>query len=101
MHHILNLTPLLIMHKLVIISIHFLFSSFGALEYCVSKGMKRFKYKPGSHYSCRINYQHPAYQDIMISLTESHDDASLKSYMLCTAHESHLPLLITGKITLN
>jgi hypothetical protein len=101
LHHILNLTPLLIMHKPVILSLHLLLASFGALECCVSKGMRRFKYKPGSHYSCRINCQHPAYQDIMISLTESRGDASLKSCMLCTAHGSRIPLLITGKTGLN
>jgi hypothetical protein len=37
----------------------------------------------------------------MISLAETREDASLTSYMLCTAHGSRLPLLITGKITLN
>ena len=88
-------------HKLLIISIHFLLAGFGGLEYCISKKMRRFKCKPGSHYSARIPYDHPAYQNIMISLDESPREASLKSYMLCTAHKSHLPLLVTGKITLN
>jgi|GEM_PF-2073980 hypothetical protein len=87
--------------KLLILSIHFLLASFGALEYCVSKGMRKFRYKPGSHYSCPITYQHPAYQDIMITLTQSPQEACLTSYMLCTAHKSRLPLLISEKITLN
>ena len=90
-----------IMHKLLIISIHFLLAGFGGLEYCISKKMRRFTYKPGSHYSARIPYDHPAYQQIMISLTESPQEASLTSYMLCTAHKSRVPLLISGKITLN
>ncbi len=89
------------MRKLLIISIHLLFSTAGALEYCVSKGMRKFKYKSGSHYSARLPYDHPAYQDVMISLAESHGEASVRSYMLCAAHGSRLPLLITGKITLN
>lgn len=87
--------------KLLIISIHFLLASFGALEYCVSKGMRKIKYKPRSHYSARLPYGHPAYQDVMISLTESRGEAGLTSYTLCTAYGSRLPLLITGKITLN
>jgi hypothetical protein len=90
-----------VMHKLLILSIHFLLAGFGGLEYCISKRMRRFKCKPGSHYSCRINYQHPAYQNIMISLDECPREASLTSYMLCTAHKSGRPLLISGKITLN
>jgi hypothetical protein len=89
------------MHRLLIISIHLLLAGFGAFEYCVSKGMRKFKYKSASHYSARIPYNHPAYQDIMISLTENRSEASLTSYTLCTSHGSRLPLLITGEITLN
>lgn len=87
--------------RLLILSIHFLLAGFGGLEYCLSRKMRRFKYKAGSHYSARIPYDHPAYQDIMISLDESPREASLTSCMLCTAHKSRIPLLITGKITLN
>jgi hypothetical protein len=89
------------MYKLLILSIHFLLAGFGSLEYCFSKKMRRFKYKPGSHYSVRIPYNQPAYQDIMISLDESPREASITSHMLCTAHKSRLPLLVNGKITLN
>jgi hypothetical protein len=87
--------------RLLILSIHFFLTGFGGLEYCVSKGMRKFTYKPGSHYACRINCQHPAYRAIMVSLTENRGEASLASYLMCTAHESHLPLLVTGKIVLN
>jgi len=89
------------LRRLLIISIHYLLASVGAFEYCVSKGRRKFKYKSASHYSARIPYGHPAYQDIMISLTENRSEASLTSFTLCTSHGSRLPLLITGKITLN
>jgi hypothetical protein len=89
------------MHKLLILSIHFFLAGFGGLEYCISKKMRRFKCKPGSHYSARIPFDHPAYQDIMISLDESPREASLTSCMLCTTHKSRIPLLVTGTITLN
>jgi hypothetical protein len=87
--------------RLLILSIHFLLASFGVLEYCISKKMRRFTFKPRSHYSARMPYDHPAYQDVMISLTENHGEASLASYMLCIACGNRLPLLISGKITLN
>jgi len=89
------------MRRLLIISIHLLLAGFGVLEYFLSKGLRRFKYKPVSHYAARLPYAHPASQDIMISLAETREDASLKTYMLCTSHGSRIPLLITGKITLN
>ncbi len=89
------------MRKHLILIVHLLFSTVGVLEYCLSKGLRRFKYKPVSHYAARLPHAHPASQDIMISLAETREDASLKTYMLCTSHGSRLPLLITGKITLN
>jgi len=89
------------MRKHLILIVHLLFSTVGVLEYCLSKGLRKFKYRPMSHYAARLPYDHPASQEIMISLAESPQEATLTSYMLCTSHCSRLPLLITGEITLN
>lgn len=89
------------MPKLLILSIHLLFSTIGTLEYCLSKGMRRLKYKPVSHYAARLYPTHPAYQNIMIFIAEGPKEPSLKSHMLCTSLGNKLPLLITGTLSLN
>jgi hypothetical protein len=68
------------MHKFLILSIHFVFSTVGTIEYCLAKGARRFSYKTGSHYAARLPYDHPAYEGILISLQE------IPRQPRCTAH---------------
>jgi hypothetical protein len=87
--------------KHLVILLHLFFSTFGFLEYCFSRGIKKLKFNLDYHYSSRINYQHSAYQDIMITITDSPQEAILTSHMLCTSMGNQIPLLITWKIPLN
>jgi len=89
------------MKKLLIILAHFMFSSFGMLEYSFSRGLRRFKGQLNYHYASRIQYKHPAYQDISISIKEIPQEPRCKSYMLCENEATRGPQYITWSISLN
>jgi hypothetical protein len=89
------------MKKFIIILVHLLFSSFGVLEYCFSRGLKRFKCNLNYHYSSRIHYEHPAYQDVLISIKDIPQEPRMTSYMLCKSVATGIPQYVTWTIPLN
>jgi len=89
------------MKKIFIVLIHMLFSTFGQLEYCFSKGIRKFRFNLDSHYSCRITYQHLAYHDVLISITKNPQEPHLNSYMLCKDLANGIPQYVTGTLSLN
>ena len=78
-----------------------MFSSFGFLEYCFSKGIKRFRFNLAYHYDCRIPYQHPAYQDVSISITEHPREPRLTSHMLYNNTSTKIPQCMACTLSLN
>jgi len=89
------------MKKLLIILTHFILPSFGFLEYCFSKSIRKLKYNLGYHYAARIHHDHPAYQDIFISLKERPKEPIYQSHMLCKSGITNMPQYITWTIPLN
>jgi hypothetical protein len=89
------------MKKFFVISLHLLFSSFGLLEYCFSRGIRKLRYNLGYHYVSRIQYAHPASMNISVSIKENSQEPYLKSYMLCENPVTRIPQYITWTISLN
>jgi hypothetical protein len=89
------------MRKTLIILLHVMLSSFGHLEYCFSRGIRKFRFNLNSHYSCRINQRHPAYQDISISISKNLHEPRLTSHMLCKDLAKGIPNFVTGTLSLN
>ena len=91
----------IIMRKTLIILLHVMLSSFGHLEYCFSRGIRKFRFNLNSHYSCRINQRHPAYQDISISIRQNLHEPRLTSHMLYNNTLSKIPQYMTCTLSLN
>lgn len=89
------------MKKFLIVLAHFMFSSFGMLEYCFSRGVKRFKGHLNYHCASRMQYKHPAYQDIAISVQKTPKEPRCKSYMLCENEATRGLEYMTWTISLN
>jgi len=89
------------MKKFLIISLHLLLPSFGFLEYCFSRGIRRLRYNIGYHYSSKIHYEHPAYQNVSISIEKIPQEPHYKSYMLCTNVSTRMPQYIIWTLPLN
>lgn len=89
------------MKTFLIVFAHFMFSSFGMLEYCFSRGLRRFKGHLNYHYASRIQYKHPAYQDIAIYLQKTPKEPHCTSYMLCKNEATQGPQYVTWTISLN
>ena len=89
------------MKKRFIVLIHVIFSTFGQLEYCLSKGIRKFRTNLDSHYSSRITCQHPAYHDVLISISRNSQEPHLNSYMLCKDLANGIPQYVTGTLSLN
>ena len=89
------------MKKLLIIISHLFYSSFGVAEYYLSKGFRKYNYNLGYHYSSRLPYDHPAYQDISIVLIKNPQEPFCTSYMLCNDALTSTPLFCTRTILLN
>jgi len=89
------------MKKTFIIFMHLLFSTFGHLEYCFSRGIRKFRFNLNSHYSCRINYQHPAYKDVSISITKYPQESLITSHMLYNNTSTKIPQYMTCTLSLN
>ena len=89
------------MHRFLILSIHLLLSSVGAIEYCLLKGTRRFRYKPGSHYTARLPYNHPASEGILISLQNIPQEPRCISHMLCSSEMRNSLRYIPWTIPLN
>ncbi len=89
------------MKKYLIILTHILLPSFGFLEYCFSKNFRKLKYNPGYHCASRIHHEHPAHQDIFISLKESPKEPFYQSHMLCNNGITRMSQYITWTIPLH
>ena len=89
------------MKKTLIVLLHLMLSSVGHLEYCFSKGIKRFRFNLAYHYSCRIPYQHPAYQDVSISITKHPQESHVTSHMLYNNTSTKIPQYMPYTLSLN
>jgi hypothetical protein len=89
------------MKKSIIILLHVLFSSFGLLEYCFSRGIRKFRFNLDYHYSCRINCQHPAYHDVLISIKKNSQEPHITSHMLYNNTPTKIPQYMTCTLSLN
>lgn len=89
------------MKKMVVVLAHVLFSSFGMLEYCFSRGLKRFKGQLNYHYASRINYKHPACQGMTICLKKIPKEPRCTSYMLLENGARRGLQYVTWTISLN
>jgi len=89
------------MKKHLIILTHILLPSFGFLEYCFSRSIRKLKYNLGYHYAAKIHHDHPAYQDIFISLKERPNEPLYQSHMLSRNEVTRMPQYITWTIPLN
>jgi len=89
------------MKRTLIIFLHVMLSSFGHLEYCFSRGIRKFRFNLDYHYSCRINQRHPAYQDVLISVTGYPQESHITSHMLYNNTLSKIPQYVACTLSLN
>ena len=89
------------MKKTLIVLLHLMLSSAGYLEYCFSRGIRKFRFNLDYHYSCRIPCQHPAYQDVSIAITKHPHESRITSHMLYHNTSTNIPQCMACTLSLN